>query len=66
MDLSTALPFVATIGAFFVVLAVAYAVRVLLNPERTARDRVADLTGSGRDTESLLLASSSVQLELGV
>lgn len=36
-------------AVFFVVLVVMYAMSVFLNPERTARDRVADLTGGKRE-----------------
>jgi tight adherence protein C len=46
------------VGVFAVTLMIAYAVRMLLNPERTARDRVADLTG-GRDTPDDGLVASS-------
>lgn len=42
------LPMVLAGAAFFVVLVVMYAVSVLLNPERTASDRVADVTNSQR------------------
>ncbi len=56
MQWSAWVPYVATAGTFVVVLALAFAVRVLLNPERTARDRVADLTGGPmRQQQSLLV-----------
>jgi len=42
-------------AAFMVVLAVVFAVRTLLNPERTARDRVADLTSTRRGGPDLLI-----------
>ncbi len=50
-------------AGFFVVLGMLYAVSVFLNPERTSRDRVADLTNKGRDDESLLLIRTEEQAE---
>lgn len=56
MELSVATLAVLVTGAvFMVVLAVVFAVRTLLNPERTARDRVADLTSTRRAGPDLLI-----------
>ena len=44
------------VAAFVVVLALAYSVRLFLNPERTAADRVADLTGRRRSSLDDLIA----------
>ncbi len=49
------------VGVFVVVLIVFYAVRMLLNPERTARDRVNDLTGTRVSTDSLLAPDEQVR-----
>jgi tight adherence protein C len=61
MDIAALLQNTAAIGAaagFVVVLGVIYAVSVFLNPERTSRDRVSDLTrGTQRDGDSLLLTN---------
>jgi tight adherence protein C len=46
---------------FFVILGVGYAVRTLLNPERTARDRVSDLTQSKRHPGDLLIQRTEVE-----
>jgi tight adherence protein C len=59
VDLSTIVqfaPFIA-VGAFLAVLGMAYAIAVFLNPERTARDRVSDMTGGSSRTgpDSLFL-----------
>jgi tight adherence protein C len=51
MDLSVVMqntPLIVAGAAFFVVLGALYALSVFLNPERTARDRVADLTGGNQ------------------
>ena len=56
MEFSVAtLAILVTGAAFLVVLAVVFAVRTLLNPERTARDRVADLTSTRRGGPDLLI-----------
>jgi len=47
------------IGVFAVTLMIAYAVRMLLNPERTARDRVSDLTGGRATQDDGLVAASA-------
>lgn len=47
-------------AAFLVVLALAYALRLFLNPERTAADRVADLTGRRRASLDDLVAAREV------
>lgn len=52
-------PYIAVISGvavFLAMLGVVYGVRVLLNPERTARDRVADLTRGPRQLEDSLVA----------
>lgn len=48
------LTMVVTGAAFLSVAGVVFAIRGYLNPERTARDRVADLTGSRKDVDSLI------------
>lgn len=45
---------VIAVAAFVVTLGVAYAVRLFLNPERTAADRVADLTGGRNEFDDLI------------
>ena len=55
-------------AAFMVVLGIMYAMSVFLNPERTARDRVSDLTGGKPETGNLLLRnepSSDVTSRMG-
>lgn len=66
MDLLTN-PYVLGFIAFatlMTVLSLAYAVQLLLNPERTAQDRIADLTG-GRNETPGLIESESVQRVTG-
>lgn len=48
------------ISSIVIVLAVAFGIRLWLNPERTARDRIVDLTGGARE-ESPLLQSEMVR-----
>jgi len=61
MDFASLLQNTAAVGAlagFFVVLGVMYAASVFMNPERTSKDRISDLTGRGqKDPDSLLLNS---------
>jgi tight adherence protein C len=62
VELSVAtLAVLVTGSVFMVVLAVVFAVRTLLNPERTARDRVADLTSKGGRAGADLLIQPSAQ-----
>ena len=66
MDLLTN-PYVLGFIAFatlMTVLSLAYGVQLLLNPERTAQDRIADLTG-GRNETPGLIESESVQRVTG-
>lgn len=51
MDISTLTAFapVIAVAAFVAVLGIAYAIVTFLNPERTARDRVSDMTGGKRE-----------------
>jgi tight adherence protein C len=51
-------------AAFIAVLAGLYGVRLLLNPERTASDRIADLTG-GSERSNALLDSAPLQRVAG-
>ena len=55
------LPAFVAISVFIVVATVLYAISVLLNPERTARDRVADLTGNQSVRDSLLTDNEQVR-----
>lgn len=48
------------ISSVVVVLAIAFGVRLWLNPERTARDRIVDLTGGARE-EAPLMQSEMVR-----
>ena len=61
---SNALIYFVAVAAMITVLSVAYAVQLFLNPERTAQDRIADLTG-GRDAREALIASEPVQKVAG-
>lgn len=45
--LSSIAPLIA-IAAFIAVIAMAYAISVFMNPQRTAKDRISDMTGSSR------------------
>ncbi len=56
----TVLAVFVTLTIFLVMGAVAFAVRTLLNPERTARDRVADLTGQRSAPSNLLIQQEQV------
>ncbi len=62
--MENAILFIAGSAAFMAVIAGLYGVQLLLNPERTARDRIVDLTG-GRERGEDLLASQSVQRVTG-
>lgn len=48
------------LAIFMVMGAVAFAVQTLLNPERTAQDRVADLTGQRTQSSNLLIQQEQV------
>ena len=58
----TVLTVVITGAAFLSVAGVMVAIRGYLNPERTARDRVADLTGARKDVDSLIHVESAPSL----
>jgi len=62
--MENALMFMAVFASFMAVIGAMYGLRLLLNPERTARDRIADLTG-GREQDDMLLTSQPVQRVAG-
>ena len=62
--MENAILFIAGSAAFMAVIAGLYGVQLLLNPERTARDRIIDLTG-GREQSNALLSSPSMQRVTG-
>ncbi len=62
--MENAILLIAGSAAFMAVIGGMYGVQLLLNPERTARDRIADLTG-GRERGDDLLASQPIQRVTG-
>ncbi|MFT5683816.1 MAG: tight adherence protein C [Myxococcota bacterium] len=58
--MENAILIIAGAAAFMAVIGGLYGVQLLLNPERTARDRISDLTG-GREHTDALLASQPIQ-----
>jgi tight adherence protein C len=51
---------IVTVAVFVAVVAIFYALQTLFNPERTARDRVADLTQNRKDNDTGLLQNEKV------
>ena len=58
-ELQSYIGVIIAVGVFAVTLMIAYAVRMLLNPERSARDRVSDMTGGGDTFDDGLVASAA-------